>query len=98
MQSTQVASHAMKRRTDITFACFLMLVVLLVARLAWIQWWQSGHFQHIAGKLHNRPIPAPAQRGEILASDDNELASNVAARDICANPRVIADAEETARA
>src|SRR5262249_55818746 len=52
----------------------------------------------LAARFHDRTLPTPAARGAILARDGKELATNILARDLCANPRVVADPATTARA
>jgi cell division protein FtsI/penicillin-binding protein 2 len=82
---------------EAAFFGFSFFFLLLVGRLAWIQWWQQARFRGLANRFHVRSIPAPSTRGAILARDGQELASNLLARDLCANPRVIADPAATAK-
>ncbi len=88
----------LKRRMEWAFLLFLLVFAALAARLAWVQWWQHAALTRLATAVHVRRIPVPARRGEILDRNGRELASNILAIDVCANPRVVADAEATARA
>jgi stage V sporulation protein D (sporulation-specific penicillin-binding protein) len=99
MQSAQrISNLALKRRMELAFLGFMLAFTLLAGRLAWIQWWRQGHYARLANLFHVRTIPAAASRGAILARDGQELASNILARDVCANPRIIADPDATGRA
>src|SRR5690242_14032107 len=90
-------NHSLNRRMEFAFFGFGLLFLLLVVRLGWIQGWQQARFRGLASRFHVRTIPAPSTRGAILARDGTELASNLLARDLCANPRVVADPAATAK-
>src|SRR5262245_56653688 len=90
-------NSSLNRRMEAAFVVFGLVFVALIGRLAWIQWWQQGRFRGMANRFHARTIPSPSSRGAILARDGQELASNLLARDLCANPRVISDPTATAK-
>jgi cell division protein FtsI/penicillin-binding protein 2 len=90
-------NRLLQRRADLLLLALILAFGVVVTRLVWLQWWQRGQFERLAAMMYDRTNPIPARRGPILARAGEELASNVEARDLFGNPRVVKDPAATAR-
>jgi stage V sporulation protein D (sporulation-specific penicillin-binding protein) len=88
----------LKKRLEIVFIAMMLAFVALSLRLVWIQGVRQEHFTKLADKMRRREIPAPARRGVIRDRTGWELVTNIAATDVCANPRAIGDKAAAAEA
>src|ERR1051326_6968354 len=86
----------LKKRMEITFISLMLAFVALALRLVWIQGIKQEHFRQLADKMRRRTIPAPSRRGVIRDRNNWELVTNIAATDVCANPRAVKDKAGTA--
>jgi cell division protein FtsI/penicillin-binding protein 2 len=74
-----------------TFIFLMILFFSLIARLTWIQGVKHAQFLKLAESIHRRPLRLPAARGIITDRRGQEIVSNVEAKTLSANPRVVAD-------
>ena len=84
----------------------LILVAVLIsafwlaieANLFYRQILQNNKFERIAERQYLKKIPLPASRGEIYDSNNNKLVSNTLKYDIAADPSIVTNKVELARA
>jgi stage V sporulation protein D (sporulation-specific penicillin-binding protein) len=91
-------NRPLKQRVEVVFLVFLALFLALALRLTWIQGIRQSEFARLASRMHVRPIPAPAKRGVVRDRNGRELAANVQAVDITANPKAVEDREGAVQA
>jgi cell division protein FtsI (penicillin-binding protein 3) len=76
----------------------ITLLVVVVGRLAVLQGVDGAAYANAAEQDRLRTFPIAALRGEILDRDGHPLAYTVAASRVVADPTVVADPDDTARA
>jgi stage V sporulation protein D (sporulation-specific penicillin-binding protein) len=81
----------LKKRMEIVFIAMMLSFVALALRLVWIQGVKQQYFSAKADRMRRREIPSPARRGVIRDRNGFDLVTNVAATDVCANPRAVRD-------
>jgi stage V sporulation protein D (sporulation-specific penicillin-binding protein) len=96
MRSLQ--NRPLKRRIEVVFILAIACFSALALRLTWIQGIRQKHFTQLADRIHVRRIPAPAERGIVRDRKLRELAANVQAADISANPRIVTDRGQAVQA
>src|SRR5687767_13510457 len=87
---------ALKRRLEGSFVLLMVLFFALSARLIWIQGFRQLHYSKLAEKIHRRPLTLRAERGLIIDRCGREIASNIEAKTLSANPQVVPNKPETA--
>lgn len=85
-----------KKRMEVVFLLYLGLAGVLGARLVYLQAAKGREFSKLAAEMQGRVFQIDARRGSILDRDGNELATDVLAKAIIINPRVISDPAATA--
>src|SRR3954467_842239 len=85
------------RRIGLLFASFLLLLVLAVARAAWVQGIQGGGLSADAQSQQMETVPVPGLRGSILDRKGRELAVSEDAVDVVATPYQVKDPPQMAR-
>src|SRR6266704_3042597 len=88
---------ALKRRMEGSFILLMVLFFALAGRLIWIQGVREEHFTKLAERIHRRRLVLPSARGPILDHKGQELVSNIEAKTLFANPRVVPDKPATAQ-
>jgi stage V sporulation protein D (sporulation-specific penicillin-binding protein) len=96
MRSLQ--NRPLKRRIEVVFILAIACFSALALRLTWIQGIRQKHFTQLADRIHVRRIPAPAERGIVRDRKLRELAANIQAADISANPRIVTDRGQAVQA
>jgi cell division protein FtsI (penicillin-binding protein 3) len=86
-----------ERRIGLLFASFLLLLVLGVARAAWVQGVQGGGLSADAQSQQMETVPVPGLRGSILDRKGHELAVSEDAVDVVATPYQVKDPPQMAR-
>ncbi|MGV3723074.1 MAG: hypothetical protein ACO1SX_19415, partial [Actinomycetota bacterium] len=84
-----------RKRMESVFLLFIALVILLALRLVYLQWFQAKGFAALADKMQGRTFEIDAARGRIRDRNGNELATDVLAKAILINPRLVSDPETT---
>lgn len=84
-----------RKRMESVFLLFLALVFVLALRLIYLQWFQAKGFAKLADKMQGRTFQIDAARGRIRDRHGNELATDVLAKAIAINPRMVSDASVT---
>ena len=77
-----------------------MVLVLLISRLAWIQFVRGDELREKAEANRMDDIPVPAKRGTIYDKNGVELVESISSNSVCAFPPEIkrgGKQEETAR-
>ena len=85
-----------KPRTRIVFCFFVFLFVSLALRLIFLQFVQHRYYQAKANLYQVRTAPLIAQRGLFLDRNGARLATNVPARWVSADPRIVKNADDVA--
>jgi len=85
-----------KRLTWIFFLAGLVFVILM-GRLAWIQFVQGEELKQKAEEVRMRDIPVDARRGSILDRNGNELVTSISVDSIYAIPKHVEDPRQAAR-
>jgi cell division protein FtsI/penicillin-binding protein 2 len=85
----------LRKRTEAVFLLFLGLVIILAMRLVYLQWFQAKGFAALADKMQGRTFEIDAARGRILDRNGHELATDVLAKAIAINPRLVSDPKAT---
>ncbi|KAF1084867.1 Stage V sporulation protein D [Sporotomaculum syntrophicum] len=70
--------------------------VVLMSRLAWVQFVHGGELQKKALEVRMRDIPVEAKRGAILDCNGNELVTSISVDSIYATPGHVKDPQEAA--
>jgi stage V sporulation protein D (sporulation-specific penicillin-binding protein) len=96
MRSSQ--NRPLKRRIEVVFILAIACFLALALRLTWIQGIRQRYFTQLADRIHVRRIPSPAERGVVRDRKLRELAANVQAADISANPRAVTNREQAVQA
>jgi cell division protein FtsI (penicillin-binding protein 3) len=86
-----------ERRIGLLFACFLLLLVVAIARAAWVQGVQGGPLSADAQSQQTQTVTIPGQRGRILDRKGKELAVSEDAADVVATPYQVKDPAKAAR-
>jgi cell division protein FtsI (penicillin-binding protein 3) len=84
------------RRIGLLFASFLLLLVLVVVRAAWVQGVQGAGLSADARSQQTETVPVPGLRGAILDRKGRELAVSEDAADVVATPYQVKDPERMA--
>lgn len=84
-----------KKRLEIVFLMFLLLVLVLALRLTALQSFQSRGFVELADRMQGRTVPIVAKRGRVLDRSGAEFATDNLAKAVVMNPRVVKDTAET---
>lgn len=84
-----------RKRMELVFLLFLLFIVVLVLRLTYLQWFQARGFAKLADKIQARTFEIDASRGRIRDRNGAEFATDILAKAIAINPRVVADPEVT---
>ncbi len=85
-----------KRLTSVFFLAGLIFVIL-IGRLAWIQFVQGEELKDKAEEVRMRDVPVDARRGSIIDRNGNELVTSISVDSIYAIPNHIKDPRQTAR-
>ncbi len=85
-----------KKRMEVAFLGFLGLTGVLALRLTYLQWFQARGFVDLANRTQGRTLQVDASRGKILDRTGAEMATDVMAKSIVINPRVVKDRAATA--
>jgi len=80
---------------ELVFLLFLLFIVVLALRLTYLQWFQARGFAQLADKMQSRTFAVDASRGRIRDRNGAEFATDILAKAIAINPRVVADPETT---
>jgi len=80
---------------ELVFLLFLLFIIVLALRLTYLQWFQARGFAKLADKMQGRTFAVDASRGRIRDRNGAEFATDVLAKAIAINPRVVSDPEMT---
>jgi stage V sporulation protein D (sporulation-specific penicillin-binding protein) len=96
--SSQPYSQAtvIRKRMEMLFIILLSSLVLIGCRLGYLQWYRSSDFLVLANRMQTRTFDIDPQRGKIRDRNGAELATDVLAKSIAINPRVVRDKAATA--
>jgi cell division protein FtsI (penicillin-binding protein 3) len=86
-----------ERRIGLLFACFLLLLVVVIGRAAWVQGVQGGMLSADAQSQQTQTVTIPGRRGRILDRNRRELAVSEDAADVIATPYQVKDPAQAAR-
>ncbi|MCD7745055.1 MAG: peptidoglycan glycosyltransferase [Lachnospiraceae bacterium] len=86
-----------RRKILLIFICFLLLLLFLAGRLAYLMIARSGYYTELADDLHERERSIKAARGRILDRNGTILADNRTVCTISVIHSQITDAEEVIR-
>jgi cell division protein FtsI (penicillin-binding protein 3) len=86
-----------ERRIGLLFACFLLLLVVVIGRAAWVQGVQGGILSADAQSQQTQTVTIPGRRGRILDRNRRELAVSEDAADVIATPYQVKDPAQAAR-
>jgi cell division protein FtsI (penicillin-binding protein 3) len=86
-----------ERRIGLLFACFLLLLVVVIGRAAWVQGVQGGVLSADAQSQQTQTVTIPGRRGRILDRNRRELAVSEDAADVIATPYQVKDPAQAAR-
>jgi cell division protein FtsI (penicillin-binding protein 3) len=84
------------RRVGLLFAAFVLLLVLVLARAAWVQGVNGGSLSAEAQSQQVETVPVPGSRGTILDRAGQELAVSEDAATVFATPYQVKDPNSTA--
>lgn len=87
----------MQKRLKLLIVLFSFLVIILIVRLAFVQFFQSDKIIERAYALWSRNIPVEGQRGIIYDRNGKPIVNNKLAPSIGVIPRQIENKEEVAR-
>jgi cell division protein FtsI (penicillin-binding protein 3) len=85
-----------ERRIGLLFACFLLLLVVVIGRAAWVQGVQGGMLSADAQSQQTQTVTIPGRRGRILDRNRRELAVSEDAADVIATPYQVKDPAQAA--
>ena len=83
----QVVAYRLKIASNIA----LLVLVVLIARLAWVQLVWGPDLSVAAQQQRTRVFTDPARRGEITDKSGNQLAFTMQARSLTVSPKVLRD-------
>lgn len=84
-----------RKRMELVFLLFLLFVFVLALRLTYLQWFQARGFAQLAERIQARTFEVDASRGRIRDRNGAEFATDILAKAIAINPRVVEDPEVT---
>lgn len=87
----------LRKRVALTFGVSVLIIIALVARLAWLQFVRGAELRDRALNLRMRDVPVEAKRGVIYDRQGRELAVSVDVDSVFAIPAQVKQPEETAR-
>lgn len=96
--SYQEENNRLRGRLTVTLLLFGFGVILLCGRLVYLQALRGSDFKARALRMQGREQVVLAERGRIRDRNRAELATDVPAKSICINPRIVRDPEATASA
>lgn len=82
-----------KKRIKLMMSLFLIGVMVLVVRLAWIQFVRGGEYKKLAAEQQTRDSVISAKRGSIYDRNMKVLAQSATAERVTLNPQEIAKAK-----
>lgn len=82
------------RRTEAVFLCFLLFLILCIARLFYVQFFRSNYLTGIAKKQHNLFVELEPRRGTVYDTNLKPQAFNISADSLYAVPNEIPDREK----
>jgi len=85
-----------ERRIGLLFAAFLLLLVIVLARAAWLQGVRGGELSADAISQQTETVTVPGLRGRILDRDGEQLAVSEDAATVFATPYQVKDPEDAA--
>jgi cell division protein FtsI (penicillin-binding protein 3) len=85
----------MDKRVGLLFGLFAMLLLVGVARAAYLGTFRSGALSAAASEEHIQTVPVPAERGEITDRSGDPLAISENTDEIVADPILIAKGDPT---
>lgn len=80
---------------ELVFLLFLLFIAVLILRLTYLQWFQARGFAQLADKMQSRTFAVDASRGRIRDRNGAEFATDILAKAIAVNPRVVTDPRVT---
>ncbi|HWF56429.1 MAG TPA: penicillin-binding protein 2 [Solirubrobacteraceae bacterium] len=92
-----MTAAATDRRIGLLFLAFLVLLVVALARAAYLGSVRAGALQHLADIQQVTTVPLPAERGLITDASGNVLALSEAADDVIADPNLTTSPMKDAR-
>lgn len=87
---------AIRRRVLWILGAFVVCLILLGVRLAWVQGWLGASLHTRAVDVRTRVVPVQAPRGEIIDDRGHILAMSVGAESVYATPSQVRDRSSTA--
>lgn len=87
---------AVRKRLTVVFLFASLFFIVLVGRLAWIQFVHGGELQKKALEVRMRDIPVEAKRGSIFDRNGNELVTSISVDSIYVTPGHVKNAREAA--
>jgi len=84
----------LRRRLTWVLLIASALFVVLMSRLAWVQFVHGGELQEKALEVRMRDIPVEAKRGAILDRNGNELVTSISVDSVYATPGHIKEAKK----
>lgn len=86
----------MRKRLTWVFLIASVLFLVLMSRLAWVQFVHGHELQKKALEVRTRDIPVEAKRGTIMDRNGNELVTSISVDSIYATPGQVKNPQETA--
>ncbi len=86
-----------RKRLTLVFFLASLIFVLLMGRLAWIQFVRGEELKEKAEEVRMRDVPVDARRGTILDRNGSELVTSVSVDSVYAIPKHIEDPRQAAR-
>ncbi|WP_081411100.1 stage V sporulation protein D [Desulfotruncus alcoholivorax] len=85
-----------RKRLTWTFLLASAAFMILVGRLAWVQFVRGDELQKKALEVRMRDVPVEAKRGSIFDRNGNELVTSISVDSIYCNPGHVKDPRDTA--
>src|SRR5699024_6206022 len=93
----RVSTITVKKRIVTVFLFSLFILLIIIFRLAYVQFVMGDKLFEEANELWTRDIQFAPERGKILDMTGTPLAENVTAPSVTIVPRQVTDAETTAK-
>lgn len=84
-----------KKRIKLMMSLFLVGVLVLIVRLAWIQFVRGGEYSRLAAEQQTRDSVISAKRGSIYDRNMKVLAQSASAERVTVNPQQISNMKNT---
>ena len=86
-----------RKRITILFLLAAAFLVILIVRLAWLQFIRGGELSSKSIEMRTTDVPVEAKRGSVYDRNGNELVTSISADSVYAIPKQIKDPADTAK-